>query len=102
MSPALIVVLALGGVTMALKGAGPVVLEGRPLPPAVTAIVVLLGPSLLAALIAVQTLDGGRAIVLDERIVGVGAAALALRFGAPPLIVVVIAAAVTGGLRAIL
>lgn len=101
MAPAVIVVVFLGLATMALKAAGPVVLEGRPLPSAATAIVALMGPSLLAALIAVSTFEGDRSLVLDERILGMVAAGVALRFKVPSLVVVIIAAAVTATARAL-
>lgn len=38
---------------------------------------------LLSALVAVQTLGSKEAVVLDHRLLGVGAAAIALRFKAP-------------------
>lgn len=101
MAPALTVVVFLGLATMALKAAGPVLMEGRPLPHRATAVVALMGPSLLAALIAVNTFEGERSLVLDERVLGMIAAGIALRFKAPSLIVVIIAAAVTASIRAV-
>ncbi|MPZ69383.1 MAG: AzlD domain-containing protein [Actinobacteria bacterium] len=101
MAPALIVVVFLGLATMALKATGPVLLEGRPLPPRATAVVASMGPSLLAALIAVSTFEGDRSLVLDERVLGMVGAGIALRFKVPSLIVVIIAAAVTATARAI-
>jgi hypothetical protein len=61
----------------------------------------LLGPAVLAALVVTQTVGGDRAIVLDERLAGVVAAAIALRLRAPILVVVVVAAVVTASLRAV-
>lgn len=59
--------------------------------------------ALLAALIAVEALRGqGQALAWDSaRMAGVGAAVLALILRAPFLVVVVAAAAVTAGLRAL-
>lgn len=59
--------------------------------------------ALLAALIAVEALRGqGQALAWDTaRMAGVGAAVLALVLRAPFLVVVVAAAAVTAGLRAL-
>jgi len=90
-----IVVAVVGLGTVAIKGAGPVLLGGRALPERLTAVVDLLAPALLAALVAVQTFGDGRALVIDERILGVAAAGIALWRKAPLLLVVVIAAVVT-------
>ncbi|HSL10136.1 MAG TPA: AzlD domain-containing protein [Actinomycetota bacterium] len=95
-----IVVLGTAAATMALKAVGPVLLGGRPLPARLTRIVTLLGPALLAALVATATFAVDRDLVVDERLAGVAAAGVALLFRAPVLIVVVIAAATTGLLRA--
>jgi hypothetical protein len=95
-----LVVIGSALATMALKSAGPVLLGGRPLPPVLARIVALLGPSLLAALVATATFALGRSISVDERMAGVAAAAIALWFRAPVLAVVVIAAVTTALLRA--
>ena len=93
MSEAWTVVVAVGVGTMLIKAAGPVLLGARPLPRAVQAVVALLAPALLAALVATATLDGGQRLVLDARLVGLGAAGVALLLRAPVLVVVVVAAA---------
>lgn len=94
-------VIVVGAATLALKAAGPVLLGGRGLPPRVRALVELLAPALLAALVVTQTLAADRRIVLDARLAGVVAAAVALRLRAPVLVAVVLAAAVTAGVRAL-
>jgi branched-subunit amino acid transport protein len=94
-----IVVIVSGVGTLALKAAGPVLFGGKPLPDRFTGIVSLLGPALLAALVAIGTFANGQRLVLDARVLGVGAAAVAIRFHAPVLLVVVIAAAVTASAR---
>jgi branched-subunit amino acid transport protein len=94
-----LVVAVVGVATMAIKAAGPVVLGGRPLPPRVLGVVRLLAPALLAALVTVQTFGAGEELVVDERLVGVGAAAVALVLRAPLLVAVVIAAAATALVR---
>jgi uncharacterized membrane protein len=55
--------------------------------------------ALLSALIAVQTFTSDERIVLDARAAGLAAAVLALLLRAPFLAVVVLAAAVTAGVR---
>ena len=54
----------------------------------------LLPVALLAALVAVQVLADGQSLKLDARLLGLGAAVVALLFRAPFLVVVVLAAAV--------
>lgn len=77
--------------------AGPVLLGGRPLPVRVKSVVALLAPALLAALVATATLGDGQSLVVDARIIGMGAAVAALALRAPTLEVVV-AAALAGAL----
>ena len=96
-----IAVALVGAATVVLKAAGPVLLGGRELPPRVRALVGLLAPALLAALVVTNTLASGRHVVLDARLAGVAAAAVALRLRAPILLAVVVAAAVAAGLRAL-
>jgi branched-subunit amino acid transport protein len=56
--------------------------------------------ALLTALVAVETLGQGRALELDgPRLAGMAAAVVALLLRAPFLVVLVVAAAVTAGLR---
>ncbi|MFL6052267.1 MAG: AzlD domain-containing protein [Actinoallomurus sp.] len=58
--------------------------------------------ALLTALVAVQTLAHGRALELDSaRLAGLATAVVALLLRAPFLVVLVAAAAVTAGLRAL-
>ncbi|HTG48287.1 MAG TPA: AzlD domain-containing protein [Actinomycetota bacterium] len=95
------VVIVTGVATLALKAAGPLLLGGRPLPERVTGLVTLLGPALLAALVAIGTFADGQRLVIDARVLGVGVAAVAIRLRAPVLLVVVLAAAVTAGARAL-
>jgi hypothetical protein len=96
--PAL-VILALG--TYAMKAAGPVVLGSRTLPDRIVALFGLLAVTLLAALAAVSTFAEGRSLSLDARAVGVAAAAVAIRLGAPFVAVVVLAAATAAAVRAL-
>ncbi len=63
--------------------------------------IVLLPLSMLAALVAVQTFGSASGLVLDARFAGLLAAAAALMLRAPFLVVVLTAAAVAAGLRAL-
>jgi branched chain amino acid efflux pump len=95
-----IAVLAVGTVT--IKALGPVALGGAELPPRLEGVVARLAPSLLAALVVVDTFGGeGGTLRLDETAAGLLAAAAALLARLPMFVVVVIAAAVTAALRAI-
>lgn len=70
--------------------------------PTVARVSALLPVALLAALVAVQTVAVGRAIVVDARVVALGVAVVALLLRAPFLLVVVLAAATAALLRALL
>ena len=101
MSATWTVVAAVGAGTVALKAIGPVALGGRQLPPRVGELVELLAPALLAALVVTQTVGGDRELVLDERLVGVAAGALAVVARAPLIVVIVVAAVATALTRAL-
>lgn len=101
MSETWLVLLVVAVGTLALKGAGPVLLGGRPLPSRLDGVVRLAGPALLAALVAINTFGSGQSLVVDARVLGVGAAAVAIRLRAPALLVVVVAAVTTGAFRAL-
>lgn len=101
MSSVWLVVGLIGAGTLAIKAAGPVLLGGRPLPTRLTRVIELLGPAVLGALVAVQTFGDGQALVLDERVIGVAAAGIALWRKAPLLLVLIFAAAATALARAI-
>jgi branched chain amino acid efflux pump len=100
-STAWIVVAAIGAATIAVKGAGPVMLAGRRLPAWMTSILPLLAPCLLAALVAVQTVANGRELVVDSRVAGLAAAGIALVLRAPLLVVLAMSAGVAAAARAL-
>lgn len=102
MSTTWAVVLLVGAFTIAFKAVGPVLLGGRELPPRLEEAFELLAPSLLAALVVTQALGEDGEIVVDERLVGVGAAAVALRLRAPLIMVMIVAAVSTALVRAAL
>jgi len=100
MSDAWILVLVVGVATAGLKATGPLVLGGRQLPAPVLGVVGLMAPSLLAALIATNTLASGQQLVVDARLLGVAAAGVAVLLRAPVIVVVAVAAIVTALARA--
>jgi uncharacterized membrane protein len=90
--------VAIVAVTLAsavIKAAGPILVGGRELPPRVSAVIALLAPALLAALVVTETFGDDGHLVLDERALGVVVAAVALALRAPVLLAVALAALVT-------
>jgi hypothetical protein len=102
MSQTWLVVGLVGAGTIAIKAIGPVLLGGRPLPERLSSVIELLAPALLGALVAVQTFGNGQALAIDERVLGVGVAAIAIWRRAPLLLVVILATAATALARALL
>ncbi|MDP8946657.1 MAG: AzlD domain-containing protein [Actinomycetota bacterium] len=94
-----VTIVAVALASAAIKAAGPVLVGGRELPPRATAVVALLAPALLAALVVSETFGEDRHLVLDERAVGVAVAAIALALRAPVLLAVALAAATTALVR---
>lgn len=101
MSAVWLAVIVVGVATVFLKATGPVLLGGRDLPPRVNALVVLLAPAVLAALVVTQVVGGDRELVYDARLIGLGAAVGAIALRAPLIVVVVVAAAATAAARAL-
>jgi len=89
--------LALGAASWALKAAGPLLAGGRAVRADVARALELLMVPVLAALVLVQTLDGGQALVVDARVPALAVAAL-LVWRRAPFLVVVLGAAVTAAL----
>jgi len=100
-SGAWLVVVLVGAATVAIKAVGPVLLGGRELPSRLGGVVELLAPAVLAALVLTQLVGGDRELVLDERLVGLAAAGVALVLRAPILIVIGVAALATALVRAL-
>jgi branched-subunit amino acid transport protein len=96
-----LVVALSGAATVVLKATGPVLLGGRELPPKVVGVVGLLAPAVLAALVVTQVFADDRDLVVDSRLVGLGAGAVAVLARAPLIVVVVVAAAGTAIVRAL-
>jgi branched-subunit amino acid transport protein len=97
------VVIWLVVTTALVRAAGPVALGGRELPARVMAVVALLAPALLAALVITETFGGTDGdFTVDERVLGLAGAGgvLALRGGI--LLAMAVAMAVTAGSRAVM
>jgi branched-subunit amino acid transport protein len=93
-------IAGLAVVTAAIKATGPIVLGGRELPPRFLGVISLLAPALLAALVVTATLADGKEIAVGDQTAGVLAGgAVAWKTGSI-IGCVVVAAAVTAGLRA--
>jgi branched-subunit amino acid transport protein len=94
-----IAVLAVGTIT--IKATGPIAMGGRPLPPRMLGFIALLAPSLLAALVAVETFGAHRALVVDARLAGLAAAGVAMALRQSMIVVVIVAAVATAATRAL-
>ncbi len=95
MSTLWVAIVAVTLASAAIKAAGPMLVGGRELPPRVNAVIALLAPALLAALVVTETFGDDGHLVLDEKALGVGVAAVALALRAPVLLAVALAALVT-------
>jgi branched-subunit amino acid transport protein len=84
-----------------IKAAGPVLLGGRDLPPLVVALVAMLAPALLAALVVSEIFGEEGHLVIDARALGLTVAGVALALRAPMLLVVTLAVVTTALARAI-
>jgi branched-subunit amino acid transport protein len=94
-------VLALAAGSYALKAVGPLAVGRRGLPDGAIGVLELLSIPLLAALVAVQTLNDDGRLVLDARVPAVAVAAV-LVWRRAPFPVVVFAAAATAALLRLL
>jgi branched-subunit amino acid transport protein len=96
-----LMVALLGAVTITLRISGPLLLGDRELPAPLRRTMAHLAPAVLAALIVSQILTDGHRLVLDARLAGLAAAAIALLLRAPVLLVIVTAVVVTAVVRAL-
>jgi len=95
-----VAILGVALASAAIKALGPVVVGGRELPSRASAVIALLAPALLTALVVTETFGEDGHLLLDERAAGVGVAALAIALRAPVLLAVALAALTTALLRA--
>jgi hypothetical protein len=92
--------LVLAACAYTLKALGPVFARQGEVRPAAGQVLDLLAVPILAAVVVVQTIDGGQRIVIDARLGALGVAALLVWRRAPFLVVVLAAAATAAALRA--
>ena len=92
-------VIAAGAATFAVKLVGHLLPRHWLAKPQVARLAALVTVALLSALVAVQAATSNGHVVLDSRLAGLGAAALALLAKAPFVVVVLVAAVVTALLR---
>jgi branched-subunit amino acid transport protein len=102
MTPVWITVAALCVGTALLKASGPLVLGERRPPERALSVIAFVAPAVLTSLIVYQTFgDHPSGLTVDARLVGLGAAALALAARAPILLTVLVAALATAVTRAL-
>ena len=90
-----ITIVAVALASAALRAVGPILLGGRELPSSAKAIIALLVPAVLTALVVTQTFGEDGRLVLDEKTIGVAVAAVALVLRAPVLLAVALAVVAT-------
>jgi branched-subunit amino acid transport protein len=88
-------------VTVVIKAAGPVLVGGRELPRGAYAVIGLLAPALLTALILTDTFASGQHLTVDARAAGLGCAGVAVALRAPLVVTVLVAAVGAAGVRAL-
>lgn len=95
MSALWVAIMTVALANAAIKAAGPILAGGQELPPRVNAVIALLTPALLTALVITETFGEDGHLALDERALGVGVAAVAVTLRAPVLLAVILAALAT-------
>jgi uncharacterized membrane protein len=96
-----ITIAAVSVANAAIKAAGPVLIGGRDLPARARAVIALLAPALLTALIVTETFGEDGRWTLDASAVGLVVAAVVLALRGPMLLAIGLAAAVTALVRAL-
>jgi hypothetical protein len=97
------VLIALIVTTFLLKASGPIALGGRRPPERAMSVVALVAPAILSALVVYETFTAtSSGIIVDERVLGLGAATAGIFAKLPMTAVIVIAAAATALARLVL
>lgn len=94
-------IIGLAAGAYGFKALGLFAFDARPPSPRLLEALRLLPPALLGALVVVQTVALGDELVVDARLAGVAAGGYAAWRKAPFVVVLVVAAAVTAGVRAL-
>jgi branched-subunit amino acid transport protein len=87
--------------TAAIKAAGPLIVGQRELPVRADAVISLLAPALLTALIVTDTFAREQDLTVDARAAGLACAGVAVALRAPLLVTVLVAAVGAAAVRAI-
>jgi hypothetical protein len=88
--------------TALAKAAGPLTTGGKPPSGRALHVTRLVAPAILAALVAYETFTAEGGFAVDARVVGLGAAALAILARAPMIVTILLAAAATALTRALI
>jgi branched-subunit amino acid transport protein len=94
-------IAGLAATTVAIKATGPLAVGGRELPRHALAVIALLAPALLAALVLTDTFTRDQELTVDARAAGLACAGLAIMMRAPLLVVVLVAAVGAAAVRAV-
>lgn len=97
-----LLVAALTVMGLLVKGVGPAVIGGRPLPRWAGGVIALMAPALLTALVLTSVLSEGPRLTVGADTVGVAVAGGLLLLRAPLLAACLAAVVVTAGLRLLL
>ncbi|MEA2363773.1 MAG: hypothetical protein QOD71_2918 [Thermoleophilaceae bacterium] len=101
MSEVWITIGGLFAATVAIKAAGPVILGGHRLPGGALAVISLLAPALLTALILTDTFAREQELTVDARAAGLACAGVAVALRAPLLVTVLVSAVGAAAVRAV-
>lgn len=96
-----LLIVLVAALTAAIKAAGPIALGGRELPGWFASIVTAMPAAVLAALVVTAALANGEELSIGPDTAGVAAAGVVAWRGGSVITCVLVAAAVTAGLRAI-
>jgi branched-subunit amino acid transport protein len=96
-----ITIAGLTAATVAIKAAGPLLVGDRELPAGAYAVISLLAPALLTALILTDTFAREQDLTVDARAAGLACAGVAVALRAPLLLTVLVAAVGAAAVRAI-
>lgn len=94
-----IAVLVVATMNAMIKALGPIVLGARAVPARVSTVLALLPVVLFTALVVVDSVTEGRELIVDARLAGLAAAAIALALRASTVLVVIVAVGATAAVR---